>query len=191
MALYDATNPRSVESFTINVVTGILSNCQSVQDLLEATDIQSTLAAIKILQKLPEDGETYTKDELATLGMWATLSPPSKGATLVATQSGATGISDLEGQLWFRIHRLVRESEYYATDCNGREDVWNYVRDLSASIVDEFATLADPLFNDGGLIPIQFGRDGLPLYNSLESFPAQGIYIETNFILHYGRHGAE
>lgn len=188
MGLYDSSAPKSVESFTMNAALAILSKCECVQELLETPGDETAAAAlIKQLQDPPQNGEAYTRDELEEMGNWGTLSPPPKEGNYSASPSGASGIRDVEGQLWFRLHRMVPQADYNIA--GGRQDVWNFVRDRSAAIVEQFAELGDPVFNDGGIVQFVFERQGLPLYNPMKDFAAQGIYIEANFNLHYGRRG--
>lgn len=181
MLTYDPKNPRSAEAPALIHMADLLSKCEYWQELCEQSGAFMARAKIKTgVQFGPDDGDSFSMDELQTDFCMAHLIWPIEGGRVLAQDDG--GPSPLEGgDIHMTIRRHVRESEVDNLKTEGGLDI--AFLDVISALEQEIMAKAE-VQECPRLLGIE--REGGPAFNSLDEESAQGNYLWVKHIITWG-----
>ena len=194
MGLFDQDDIRSAEARALWDLIDLLTACESVQELAEATggnagELQSSARTRFIIgpHSGPWDSDQFTIAELEARFVEFQLYVPMEGGRGVVKSDGSFDRADETGEIHLITRRLCREAELKAfnTDANitGRQDLYLGFTDCISAMEQEAMTLAEsrncPTLRS--FVRVQGPSFGLKSYES-----TQGEYLFARHSITWG-----
>lgn len=194
MALFDPNNFRSAEVATLWHFVDLLTECEAVQELTEATG--GDAAALKASARRrfifgphggPWDADEFTIAELETRFIEFQVYLPIEGGRVVVRSDGSFDRADEGGDFGMTVRRLVRESELNASDVenaiDGRQRIYLGFADCISAMEQEAMVRAE---NRECPRLQSFTRQQGPAFGVKECEAAQGVYLFAHYAPTWG-----
>jgi hypothetical protein len=192
--LFDPDNIRSAEVGALWHLVDLLTECEAVRDLAEATG--STPEELKASARErfiigphagPWDADDFTESELEVRFIEFQVYLPTEGGRTVVRSDGSFDRADEAGEIGLITRRLVRKSELAsfneAAGVDGRQDAYLFFADCVSAMEQEAMTKAElrecPRLQG-------FNRQQGPSFGEKRSESAQGVYLFTHHTISWG-----
>jgi hypothetical protein len=192
--LFDPNNFRSAEVAALWHFVDLLTECEAVQALAEATGADAAALKASARQRFiigphggPWDADEFTIAELETRFIEFQVYLPVEGGRVVVRSDGSFDRADEGGDFNMIIRRLVRESELAAVDAenvlDGRQAIYLGFSDCISAMEQEAMIRAE---NRECPRLQAFTRQRGPSFGEKKSESAQGEYLYAYYAITWG-----